>query len=358
MKGLNMKKIIALTMLSALLIGNSLINSTAQAKTTPSVQMLPAFSSVTKSENRLWVGTFQIVWNDFMNEVVKGPIKFQNGNPKNADLLNNQEFKKSMISQDSYYSAWGRTNLALKAKIEKALMAKFGEKSALLDKIDWNDPYNAYLFYAMLKKDFKYNVKFENLKNEKFGNGKEQIPYFGLSKLSPSYLYNGVDVLFYNSPFDYAVTLKSPKDKVILYRTITNKPFAKSYNDLQAKAKNYKGDKKFIAGDELKVPAMTIKQDVKYTELCGKPILSTNLYIDNALQTVEFNMNRRGVKLKSEAVIDANFMSMPIEIKKNGRKFYFNNTFVMFMQENDKEMPYFALRVKDMDLYKYTGKID
>lgn len=349
-----MKKIITLTILCAFLIIGAEISNAA----VKNVQMLPVFSADSNQQNKLWVGTFQLVWNDFMDEVIKGPIQFKDGTPVDAQKLNKQEFKKSMISQDSYYTAWGRTNLALKAKIEKAIMAKFGEKSAVLDKIDWNDPYNAYLFYAMLKKDFKYSTKFDNLPAEKFGSAKEEIPYFGISKMSRPNLYEGVDVLFYNNPFDYAVVLKSDKDKVILYRTNDNKSFDKFFNDIQNKTKKYKGSKKFVAGDLLKVPNITVKQDVKYTELCAKPIIGTNLYIDNALQTVELNMNRRGVKLKSEAVIDANFMSMPITIKEKGRNFFFNNTFVMFMQENDKIMPYFAIRVKDMDLYKYTGVID
>ena len=69
-------------------------------------------------------------------------------------------------------------------------------------------------------------------------------------------------------------------------------------------------------------------------------------------------MTRRGVKLKSEAVIDANFMSMPIKVKERGRNFFFNNTFVLFMKETNKNVPYFALRAKDMDLYKYAGEVD
>lgn len=321
-------------------------------------QMLPAFSSISDSQDRIWVGTFQLVWNDFMDEVVKGPINFKNGTPKDALLLNRQEFKKSMLSDDSYYTAWGRTNLELKSKIEKDLWDKFQEKSVVLDKIDWNDPFNAYLFYAMLKKDFKFHTKFEILDKEKFGNKKTEIPYFGLDKESPAYLYNGVDVLFYNNPFDYAVALKSDNDKVILYRTNDNKSFDRLFSDLQKKSQKYKGNKKFVSGDQLKVPYMTINQQTEFPELCKKEILTTNLYIDKAIQTVEFNMTRRGVKLKSEAVIDANFMSMPIKTRERGRNFFFNNTFVLFMKETNKNVPYFALRVKDMDLYKYTGEVD
>ena len=36
---------------------------------------------------------------------------------------------------------------------------------------------------------------------------------------------------------------------------------------------------------------------------------------------------------------------------------YFQDTFIIFMKEKDKSMPYFAAKVKDMDKYKYTGEV-
>ena len=69
-------------------------------------------------------------------------------------------------------------------------------------------------------------------------------------------------------------------------------------------------------------------------------------------------MNNTGVKLKSEAAMSIMTMSLMPEMKKQrGRNFYFNNTFALFLKEKDKSMPYYAMRVKDMELYKYTGEI-
>ena len=81
------------------------------------------------------------------------------------------------------------------------------------------------------------------------------------------------------------------------------------------------------------------------------------LYIAQAMQTVDFNMNNTGVKLKSEAVMNIMTMSMPLTVKEKGRNLFFNKTFYLFMKEKDKSMPYFALRVDDMELFKYTGEV-
>ena len=348
-----MKKIFLTFILTAFILTGG-IALAKNKNTTP--EMLPAFSSEFKQQDRLWVATFQLAWNEFMNNIVKSYIMFNGGTPQNVKILNRQEFKKNMLSQDSYYVAYGRTNNALKKQIEDAIWNKFKEKSELLNNVNWNDPTNAYLIYSMLLKDFKFTTRFDILGVEKFARSKQKVQYFGIDKNSPQNLYNGVDVLFYNNRFDYAVSLKSDKDEVILYRTNLNFNFEDLYNDLNIKSQKYKGNKKFAAGDKLKVPFMSLKAKTGYPELCNKEILHTDkLYISQALQTADFNMNNTGVKLKSEAIMDIKVMSMPIAVKQKGRNFFFNNTFIIFMKEKNQSKPYFAMRVRDIDLYKYTG---
>ena len=350
----NIKTIVITTVLTLAMLAGGF----ACAKTkNNSVEMLPAFSSEFKQQDRLWVATFQLAWNEFMNNIVKGYIMFNGGTPQDVKILNRQEFKKNMLSDDSYYTAYGRTSLALKKQIEDAIWNKFGEKSELLDNVNWNDPTNAYLIYSMLLKDFKFTKRFDILGVEKFARSKQKVQYFGIDKNSSQNLYDGVNVLFYNNRFDYAVSLKSDKDEVFLYRTNLNFNFEDLYNDLKIKSQKYKGSKKFTAGDRLKVPFMSLKAKTSYPELCNKEILHTNkLYISQALQTADFNLNNTGVKLKSEAIMDIKVMSMPLTVKQKGRNFFFNNTFVIFMKEKNQSQPYFAMRVRDIDLYKYTGE--
>lgn len=322
------------------------------------VQMLAAYSQKPVSQNSLWVGTFQLVWNEFQDNIVKGPVKFKNYKSELANLLDKQEFKKSMISEDSYYVTYGETNLELKKRIENAIMSKFGEKSELLDRIDWTNPNNAYLFYAMLVKNFDFDKRFDNLGKSKFGMDKKQVDYFGVKKTSGSDLYDGVRVLFYNNPFDYAVSITSKNDEVLLYRTNSNKKYNELYKTLEKKSSKFRGNKAFVRGDVLKVPYMSIKQEVSYDELCGKEILNTDrLYIDKALQTVDFNMNNKGVKLKSEAIMNIMKMSLAPQVNDKGRNFFFNDTFVLFMREKGKSAPYFALRVKSMADFEYKGEV-
>ena len=49
----------------------------AMARADKNLEVLPLLSSKTEQANRVWVGTFQLVWNDLMDGIVKGPVKFE-----------------------------------------------------------------------------------------------------------------------------------------------------------------------------------------------------------------------------------------------------------------------------------------
>ena len=347
-----MKKLLTILFLTAIFAGFSIA-----AQKYP--EMLASISQNSPQQNKIWVGTFQLVWNEFSDNIVKGPVKFKDFESDIADELNKQEFKKSELSENAFYIAYGKTSAALKEHIEKAIMEKFGETSELLNRVNWTDKSNAYIVYAMLKKDFKFAAKFDAFRTkEKFNYSKEKYKYFGIDKESRQNLYEGVRVLFYNNPFDFAVAMQSDIDEVILYRTNSSKSLNDIYNELEHKSKKYRGSKKFAAGDQLKVPFMSVKDSVNYKELCNNEILNTDrLYIAQALQTVDFNMDNSGVRLKSEAAMDIKVMSMPLTVKERGRNFFFNDSFVIFMKEKDKQLPYFAAKVKDMDMFKYMGEV-
>lgn len=211
-----MKKLLSVLTAVIILLSAVFGANTVNAKN-DKVQMLPVMSAESKQPDRVWVGTFQLVWNEFADNIIKGPVLFKDGTPEVAKQLNRQSFKKSMLSEDSYYTAYGKTTLELKKQIEDAIMAKFNETSDILDKIDWEDPNNAYLIYSMLKKDFNYTTRFDILAKEKFNNSKTKYEYFGIDEKNNDRDNDGVKVLFYNNPFDYAVALQAEKDEVILY---------------------------------------------------------------------------------------------------------------------------------------------
>ena len=93
-----------------------------------------------------------------------------------------------------------------------------------------------------------------------------------------------------------------------------------------------------------------LAEEKAFSELSGKRVMGTNLVINQAMETIQFNMNNKGVELKSEAAMTVMTTSLLPEAEP--RMFYFDDTFVIFLKEVKKSKPYFALRVNDISLYQ------
>ena len=112
-KGEIMKKLLAA--LALLMV----VSGSAMAKSDAMLDVLPLLSSSSEQQNRVWVGTFQLAWNDLMDGIVKGPVIFEGDKSKLAKQLNKQKFKADMLSEDSYYKTYGEISPELKETIEK-----------------------------------------------------------------------------------------------------------------------------------------------------------------------------------------------------------------------------------------------
>ncbi len=313
---------------------------------TQDFEILPTMSTVSTAKNQAWAGTFQLIWNDLVDDVVKHPVKFAGEKSTMADNLNKKEFKTSDLLESSYYKKVGLASYELKKEIEKGIKEKFNETSDILDKFDWAPEPNKYILYAMLKKDFEYLKPFDKLPDAEFAGSEGDVKYFGIDSTSSSELKRTVGVLFYNGSNDFAVSLKSKKgDTVYLYRTDDDKTFDRLYADMISKLDAYEGSKKFANVDRFKAPMIDFKSETEFPEICDKRIKHSDFMISKAIETVQFKMDETGVKLKSEAGILMKMSLAPMA--EVPRYFYFDGKYVIFMLDDGKTKPYFALKVSD-----------
>lgn len=140
-------------------------------KETEGVTVIPTmYDEITK--DTAWSPTFQLVWNDLKNEVVKQDITFKTKN-KAVENLNKEYFTEDMISGDYYYKNYGLKTLELKEEIEKGIKEKFNQESDILNDFSWNEEdlnnnesnTKRYFFYSMLYREFEYKYKFKTLDN-------------------------------------------------------------------------------------------------------------------------------------------------------------------------------------------------
>jgi len=319
------------------------------------------------TDNTIWCGTFQLIWNDLKNDLAKQDIVF-NPQLKVVENLNKETFTTKELSEASYYKKIGTPSLKLKEEIEKAIKDKFNETSDILDDFDWEnrDPLD-YFLYVMLKKEFQFEKAFEELENGKFRDY-DNVKYFGIKSDETGELKQQVDVLYYKSKDEFAVKLRTKQeDEVILCKNPEGKTFGEIYNNILDKTEvkvynmpnnqdNYEAIKVYgelKEGELLKVPNIKLKEKNEITEIEDKKFLFSNgeVYsIEKALQTIEFELDRTGGKIKSEAGMMVKNES--VAIMDEIREFSIDDTFAIFLIEKGKDKPYFAGKINDITKFQ------
>lgn len=329
--------------------GNQTINQTTNAE-----GITTTLSLEDKIQNNtIWCGTFQLIWNDLKNDLAKQDIVFT-PQLKVVENLNKETFTTKNISESSYYKKYGIASFDLKAEIEKDIKDKFDETSDILDDFDWgNVGPKDYFLYSMLRKNFEFEKEFEDLGQSNFGKYKD-VKYFGIETSKSNELRNQVEVLYYNSKDDFAIKLKTKQnDEVVLSKNPQGDTFNEIYKGIVEQNEKYDGSSSLAEGEQLKVPNIKLKEKNELKELENKPFYFSNgdeYVIEKALQTIEFELDRKGGKIKSEAGIMTKEMAMQIpEIK---REFVIDNTFAVFLIEEGKDVPYFAGKIDDITKFQ------
>ena len=304
-----------------------------------------------------WCATFQLVWNDMQDLLTENGVNMH-PQPEVVDNLNKQSFKEDMISAEYFYKKFAEASPALKEEIIKGIKEKFNQESEILDQINFSEPedgFHKYIFYAMLYREFTYNNKFDELENNHFeGSNPSNVDFFGVTEDSKnkSKLLDQLEACYYNGYQDYAIKINTKEgDEVILVMKPEGKTFNEIWKEFESKTAAADPREKAIdEDDEFKMPVLSFNVTKEFTELEDKPFDSKTgmpSTIQTAIQNIQFEIDSRGGRVKSEAVIATTDSAAFPE----GRFFYFNDTFAIFLKEKGKDVPYFAAYIDDITKY-------
>lgn len=353
-------------------------------------EIQPAYSekgfAVSKGDS--WTPTFQLCWNEFINLVDRNnTIEFVDGNPPLADELNKQKFTKEDLNENSYYIKVGKMTLNLKKEIEKGIWDKFKEKSDILNSFKFenvaDNETNKYFIYSMLLKNFPFKTAFTDIEPKYFGADKTtKYKFFGLdsARRIKSEQLRQLGNIFYANDNDFAFKLynEDNSEEMIFYLTDSTASFDEIYYEMLDKAKHeneysqkrvndiisknpekYKNKEISIKySNFLQVPYIHIDEILDYNkELADKKIKAKDYEkigdywkIDKTIQTIKFDLNNKGAKLKSEAAMAVTYENAlyidTIDVVLNNY-YYLDRPFIIFLKETNKDKPYFAARVKD-----------
>lgn len=187
-------------------------------------------------KNNMWICTFNLAWNEFMDQRFGGPVEFKEGNSELVNSLNQKNFTKDQLSSDDYYIKVAETTPELKEVIKTDIQNKFNiDENSSLDKMNFDLP-NNYIIYSFLYKKFNFKTPFDILLPDKFANSEENVKYFGIDSSSSKDLRDNVEVLFYDDNDNFAVKLKTINNEdVILARIENSNSFEEIYNKIKKK---------------------------------------------------------------------------------------------------------------------------
>ncbi len=132
--------------------------------------------------------------------------------------------------------------------------------------------------------------------------------------------------------------------------------FLDIYNEILNDSKKYTGSSRFNDYDTFKMPYISFDLKEEITEVENKPFYFSNgdeYIIQMALQTIKFDLDEKGGKIKSEAGMMVNKSAMIVTDKP--RNFNVDKTFTIFLIEKENDLPYFASKISDISTVQ--GKV-
>lgn len=325
--------------------------------------------------NAVWCPAMQACWEALLDHMNGGRPMEANQLGDGEELVRNLNQKAShegSAGSGHLYSYAGPKGIDDRQRIEQALMDMFGQRSDILDAVEWSehpDP-SALLFYSMLYSKFDFWAPFyrdderdPGYEGGFFGsraNGNEaaHVHYFGTRydwSASCDWdretaMWQQLWVLFHDGDEANAVAISSRTgDMLILAKGLRGRTFAEMWDDLVARIppyddvlRGYEDGTREFRKSTLECPMLSTAISRQYGELeqtfaasDGRPYS-----IVKALQAFSLSLDATGCEVKSEALLDTVetgcYFEPPKKPPMPERNFVYDNEFVLFavaMQE-------------------------
>jgi len=316
-----------------------------------------------QGKNIIWCSSFQLAWNEVRDRVIGEPLEVI-GAEEVAARLNAAEQSTADLEPQSFYAAGGRGKERIIERIEREMAAKFPSH----DLPDFNDyPLSPehILAYSYLKANVPFRYPYRQLDEGLAfvdSNGVQtQVAGFGLwEAFLPRYknLREQVEILYYRASEkkawelqEYALDLcrHSEPYQVVVAVVEPRASLAEALDYVRSKTEQFsrrdhcETARRFCETDILRVPEIFWRIDHRFRELIGKVVANAEPAnpIVEALQTIEFRLDRSGAMLESQATL---------VIAAIPRTFAFDRPFLVYMKKRGAEHPFFVMWVDNAEL--------
>lgn len=310
--------------------------------------------------NVIWSSSFQLAWNEVRDKVIGAPLEVPDAGEL-AARLNDAKQAASDLDAKSVYATGGWVEKGICEQIKKDMAARFPSQAPP----DLTAHTSGILAYSHLTAHVPFKYPFRRLERGfafTDSNGtKTHVAGFGLWKayLRPyknireqvRVLYArtdaddseeltecALDLCRHSTPYEVVVARVQPKGSLAETLEYLRTQIASFENP-----PHYELDRRFGGNDELRIPEMFWRLDHRFKELIDKAVANSNppMPIVEALQTIEFRLDRSGVVLDSDSML---------AVAAAPRHFEFDRPFLIYMQKRGAEHPFFVMWVDNAEL--------
>lgn len=321
----------------------------------PSTSIVPTLDSPMPSNtNVIWCSSFQYAWNELRNNVIEDDVLIE-GAEKLSGKLNKAEQSLADMPRESCYANAGIVGDGIVGKIKADMAKNFpSEPSPAFGSI----PSDSIVAYSFLNANIKFTIPyFENKENFIFtdSNGnKTDVTSFGIREKDEYAYYKlreQIKVCYGGWDSDgYALDLckNSNPNQIIVAVIKPEKTLSLTVQKLERKILDYSKKKevfrRFGPNDVFIVPNILFNITHHFKELEGKFIQNKGFKgypISEAIQMIQFKLDRSGAELKSEAKM----VCLPVPTY-----YAFDRPFLVYMKKRGAEHPFFVMWIDNAEL--------
>ena len=313
--------------------------------------------SVPEKKSIVWCSSFVLAWKAAIRDLTKEPLRVANVGDLDA-RLNRAEQSETDLVPGTYYTKAGLIKDGIQPLIAMEMKHLFPAVPVQEEAVTPFPPHVA-VAYAYLQAHLAYTHAFQDsndpLKFTDSSGIKTSVRSFGVPR---SYVdadgisFRGqVRVLWQTKSRDqFAVDLcaNSTPCQIILAKMARKESLAETLRDLEAKTENLPFSASRLGPEDiLLVPTIKLRVQHHFRELEGEDKIVNNAalantYIGTALQAIEFELDRKGARLASEAVL----------LFDNGgpHLYLFDQPFLIVMKKRGAAHPFLVLWVDNAEL--------
>lgn len=297
-------------------------------------------------KNALWCATLQMAWDKACGHF-GGPIRLLPPSPA-AEALNRGRFHPAWIDNASVLTFGGLAGEGVLDEITKDMKARGWAASRLASALRKDILPGDLVFHAVLLKNLSFQEPFAKLGQVRLGG--KNTSWFGFhpGQLEADRLREQVRVHDYHSDKDFVIELaaRDSGDQIILAK------LPATPQSLDAISKRLVPRLKSAAphalpADVLAVPNIVVDEKTSFPELEGRRVAGSGMHLRRALQTVDFRMDEKGVRLRSEASVV--FGCSARHSAAQPRLFILTPPFALLMKRTGAAEPYFIAWIANVE---------